>query len=236
MNYCIITSLICHYMYTQKMKRSLGKGHTQTHRSLNEKCQWSQDVFLDQKRVNICEHTVKMVSHQSFVHDAIFSVSSHTLFWLRKTSVIIETFEKLLCVYVCLSPGYLFIFLVRVSSFFPIFFVLSILRYFPFHMVSLYVLFFKMSVVSIMIFTTNKYWLINWHFLWVLYVLKYISSSMLYSLVLVRVWRRLQVLNLCDDMNIQSQRPWYSIMILLTIHMKSHMTRWTNEKHASAPL
>ena len=43
---------------------------------------------------------------------------------------------KLLCVCICLSSGDLFIFSIRVSSFYSYFFVLSILRYFPFHVVS----------------------------------------------------------------------------------------------------
>ena len=53
------------------------------------------DVFLNQERVNACEHTTKMVSLESFCPiDAIFVVCSHTftLFWMRKMAVIIQIF------------------------------------------------------------------------------------------------------------------------------------------------
>ena len=130
------------------------------------------DVFLDQKRVNVCEHAVKTAPCESFgkvppewVRDrkrggvtslctalsllppfcfirplelsqnAIFTVCSHTftLFWSRKTSVIVETFHLSYCVPFIrrslnfFGKNFLFLFL---------FFVLSILWYFPFHMVS----------------------------------------------------------------------------------------------------
>ena len=47
------------------------------------------DVFLHQKRVNVCEHAVKMGS----------TACSHTftLFWLRKTSVIAKIFQISMC-------------------------------------------------------------------------------------------------------------------------------------------
>ena len=66
------------------------------------------DVILDQKRVNVCEHTVKMAPHGT-----IFTVCSHTftLFWLRKTSVIIEIYKINLHVFVCAFPP-------EISSFF----------------------------------------------------------------------------------------------------------------------
>ena len=46
---------------TVKMKRSLDERDTQTHGSLIE-----TDVFIDQKRVNVCEHMVKMALCESF--------------------------------------------------------------------------------------------------------------------------------------------------------------------------
>ena len=53
------------------------------------------------------------------------------------------------CVYVCLSSGTLFILLIRVSTFFPIF-LLSVLQYFPFHVVAIIIL-----IVFIMSFCKN---------------------------------------------------------------------------------
>ena len=45
---------------TEKMKRSVDERHKQTH---TWKLSWNAltiaDVFLDQKRVNVCEHKVK---------------------------------------------------------------------------------------------------------------------------------------------------------------------------------
>ena len=56
------------------------------------------DVFLNQKRANVCEQMVKMVPH-----GIVFTVCSHTftLFWLRKTSVLIETFQLGFLVFMC---------------------------------------------------------------------------------------------------------------------------------------
>ena len=65
--------------------------------------------FYNQKRINIYEHIVKMVSH-------IF-----ILFRIR--TVIVKKSVKLPCVYVCLSFGDLIIFSVRASSFFSYFYV-----------------------------------------------------------------------------------------------------------------
>ena len=80
------------------------------------------DAFLDQKRINVCEHMVAR-SH-------IF-----TLFWSRKASVIAEKYHSSFRVFVC-------DFHLEICSFFdknfPFLFkfsVLSILRYFPFHVV-----------------------------------------------------------------------------------------------------
>ena len=77
------------------------------------------DAFLGQKRVNVCEHTVKNKPCEL------------TLFWPRKTSVIVETFQLSFSVFfVCLSSGDLFIFSVKDSSF--IFYFLSHISYFPY--------------------------------------------------------------------------------------------------------
>ena len=101
------------------------------------------NVFLDQKRVNICKHKVKMAPRESFKkvmfkkfeRGAVFTMCSHTftLFWSRKTSVIVEKFQlSFLCL--CVS------FIQRSLNFFGknflflfLFFVLSVLQYFPFH-------------------------------------------------------------------------------------------------------
>ena len=47
------------------MKRSPDERHTNTQK-LNRKVSTITDVFLDQKRVNVCEHTIKMEPHESF--------------------------------------------------------------------------------------------------------------------------------------------------------------------------
>ena len=98
------------------------------------------NVFLKEKKVNLCEHTVKTPSQESFwmvpkICDAIFTVCLHTfiLFWLRKTSVIVEIFKIRFHVFVCA-------FFLEISSIFsksfhfPFpYFVFSVLRCFPFH-------------------------------------------------------------------------------------------------------
>ena len=54
---------------------------------------------------------------------AVFTMCSHafTLFCSRKTSVIFKKCQWLLCVYVCFTSGDLFIFLIRVRSFYSYF-------------------------------------------------------------------------------------------------------------------
>ena len=47
----------------RKLVGSPDESHIQTHRNLTEKF---TDVFLDQKRVNVCEHTVKTAPCDSF--------------------------------------------------------------------------------------------------------------------------------------------------------------------------
>ena len=84
------------------------KGPTNT-RKLNWNVSTIIALFLNQKRVNVCEHKVK-----TSPRGAVFIMCSHTftLFWARKTSVIIES-VKLPCVRVCFSFGDLFIFLFK---------------------------------------------------------------------------------------------------------------------------
>jgi hypothetical protein len=50
----------------RKMKRSLEERHTQSHRNLLCYILMITDVFLNQKRVNVCEHMVKMAPRESF--------------------------------------------------------------------------------------------------------------------------------------------------------------------------
>ena len=72
------------------------------------------DVFLKQKRVNVCEHMVKMVSREGFWH------LLKTLMWTQSLSYVHihllsshwkelcdcqNIFNKFLCVCVCLSSG-----------------------------------------------------------------------------------------------------------------------------------
>ena len=55
-------------------------------------------AFLDQKRVNVCEHTLMMVPHETFHSDVAPSLShTFTLFWLRKASVIAEIHQVSTC-------------------------------------------------------------------------------------------------------------------------------------------
>ena len=100
--------------YRKNEEISGQKAHTNI-RKFNWNVSIIIDIFLDQKRVHVCSHTF-------------------TLFWSRKTSVIVKRFQLNFCVCVCVlftrrslyffSKSYLFLFL---------FFVLSVLRYFPFH-------------------------------------------------------------------------------------------------------
>ena len=109
------------------------EAHTNT-RKLNWNISTITDDFLDQKRVNVCEHTVNTVPDS-----AVFTVCSHTftLFWSRKTSVIVEIFQLSICVFVCAFRPVISSFFGKRFSCLFLFFVVSILRYFPFHMVSL---------------------------------------------------------------------------------------------------
>ena len=90
------------------------------------------DVFLNQKRVNVCEQTVKTAPHESSL--TVFTVCSHTftLFWLRKTSVIIEMFQWSFHVFMC-------VFHLEISSFL----LVGISPYFS------YILLFFWTVVDI---------------------------------------------------------------------------------------
>ena len=81
------------------------------------------DVFLDHKRVNVCEHTVKMAPHEIVPCGAVFTVYSHTLtlFWSRKTSVKIETTQLSFHVFMCAIRPEISSFLLRVFPFFSYF-------------------------------------------------------------------------------------------------------------------
>ena len=70
------------------------------------------DVFLNQKRVNICECMVKMVPHDPCIHIHLLSSDWERHLWSSKC------FNLAAVCFVCLSSGNLFIFSVRVSSFF----------------------------------------------------------------------------------------------------------------------
>ena len=71
---------------------------------------WQSQISLSIRRVNVCEHSNIGAMWQSC--GTIFTLFSQTftLFWLRKTFVIVKTSVKLPCVYVCLSSGDLFMF------------------------------------------------------------------------------------------------------------------------------
>jgi hypothetical protein len=66
------------------------------------------DVFLNQKRINVCVHTVKMASSLLCVYIHLLSSDWERHLWLSS-------------VYMCLSSRDLLIFLVRVSSFYSYF-------------------------------------------------------------------------------------------------------------------
>ena len=118
---------------TKKIKTSLHE----THESLNETFQWSH-VFFDQKRVNVCEHTLNTVPSESFGKMPLEAVRdpSKTLMWHHVYRVFTYIYSlliekdtcdhqnisfKLPCVYVCLLSRDLFILLVKVPSFFSYF-------------------------------------------------------------------------------------------------------------------
>ena len=69
-------------------------------------------AFLNQKTANVCEHTIKAV-HMAY--SAVFTMCSHsfTVFWLRKTSVIVEMFQLSFCMFTCVCA-----FCLEISSFF----------------------------------------------------------------------------------------------------------------------
>ena len=78
--------------------------------------------FLNQKKINVCEHRVKMTPCE-LLCDIIFTACSYTfiLFWLRKTFMHQNASVKFPCpllVYLYHSCGDLFIFLVRISPFY----------------------------------------------------------------------------------------------------------------------
>jgi hypothetical protein len=96
------------------------KTHINT-RKLNWNVSTITDVFLNQKRVNACEHTVTMASRNHVfimvpslpcVHIHFLSSDRERHLWSSNISV------KFPCVYVCLSSRNLFIFSVRVSFLF----------------------------------------------------------------------------------------------------------------------
>ena len=79
------------------------------------------DVFLNQKRVNVFKHTVKMAPCDCFIH----TVFSHTfaLLWLRKTSVIVKMYYECLFVPVICRSLHFF----GVSSFYSYYCVICTL-------------------------------------------------------------------------------------------------------------
>ena len=111
------------------------KAHTNTWK-LNWNILTITDVFLDEKRVNVCENMVKMAPHESekLLDGTFFTVCSQTfiLFWLRKTSVIVNMFQLSFCVCVCVPFIWRSLhFLVRVSPFFSYFWLSALWYSFP---------------------------------------------------------------------------------------------------------
>jgi hypothetical protein len=80
------------------------------------------DVILDQKRVNICEHTLKTAPHGTYLQLA-WRHLYHIFTYIY--SIVIEkdicncqnVSVKFPCVYVCLLSGDLFVFSVRVDNY-----------------------------------------------------------------------------------------------------------------------
>ena len=84
-------------------------------------------VFVNQKKIKVCEYTVKMAP-MSLSHGTIFTMCWHTftLFWLTKISVIVETFQLNFHEFVCaFHPEISSFFRYELPLSFPIF-VLSI--------------------------------------------------------------------------------------------------------------
>ena len=97
--------------FYQKTEEISGwKTHTSTLK-LNWNISTITDVLLYQKKINVCKHM-----------GAFFTVYSHTftLFWLRKTLVIVEKLQLNFCIYMRLIQRSLH-FSVRVSYFFFLF-------------------------------------------------------------------------------------------------------------------
>ena len=106
----------------------------QTHGSLIETFQQSHN-FLDQKRVNLCEHMVKIAPLSC---GAIFHVFTQIYSLLIEKDICdcLKISIKLPCVCMCLSSRDLFYFFGTSFLFLFLFFVLSVLWYFSFHVVS----------------------------------------------------------------------------------------------------
>ena len=123
-----------------------GKAHMETyfiyfddHRYLSQseesKCMWThseEDITPSLLCVHIHLLTLFWLRKTSVIveiWDAIFTVCSHTftLFWLRKTAVIIKIYQISFLVYVCAFPSEISSFLVRVFLFFLHFLCKSLL-------------------------------------------------------------------------------------------------------------
>ena len=98
------------------------KAHINTQK-LNWNILMITDIFLNQKRVNVCEHTVRSCPHHVFGY----------ILLIEKDICDCQNISIMLpYVYVCLSPGDLFIFLVWVPLSFPIFCIICIsVLFFP---------------------------------------------------------------------------------------------------------
>ena len=97
-------------------------------------------IYFDNHRcLSLSEKSKCMWTHgkdgTTWARCAIFTMCLQifTLFWLRKTSVVVEIYQISFRVFVCAFHPEISLFF---GKNFP-FFVLSILRYFPFHMICL---------------------------------------------------------------------------------------------------
>ena len=84
------------------------------------------EVFLNRERINVCEHTVKVASHDSYY---VFTYNYSLLIekGLCEYQNVSFKFPCVVLVYFCLSSEDLLIYVIKVSSFFFLFCVICAL-------------------------------------------------------------------------------------------------------------
>ena len=98
------------------MKRSLDERHIWKSKwKLNWHLSTPTEAFINQKSLDVCEHTIKMV-----LHVTKFTVCSHTfiLFWLTKTPVTVKRSQVSMCSFRCVFHPEPLVFSVRAIYFY----------------------------------------------------------------------------------------------------------------------